>query len=108
MGQCVRGRAYAGVGVGCAPSGGTPTPGTPSVHGRERGARRLLGPRRPPGWRAPAPARGPTSWDTRSATDVRLRVVEELLSSEKDYCHTLKLSPIYMKNHSGNLYYCND
>ncbi|GIY26187.1 DH domain-containing protein [Caerostris darwini] len=41
---------------------------------------------------------GQLPWDTRSATDVRLRVVEELLSSEKDYCHTLKtVADLYEK-----------
>ncbi|GFV18491.1 DH domain-containing protein [Trichonephila clavipes] len=41
---------------------------------------------------------GQLPWDTRSATDVRLRIVEELLSSEKDYCHTLKtVADLYEK-----------
>ncbi|XP_042899392.1 uncharacterized protein [Parasteatoda tepidariorum] len=41
---------------------------------------------------------GQVPWDARSASDVRLRIVEEILSSEKDYCHTLKtVSDLYEK-----------
>ncbi|GFQ69900.1 DH domain-containing protein [Trichonephila clavata] len=37
-------------------------------------------------------------WHVLVATDVRLRIVEELLSSEKDYCHTLKtVADLYEK-----------